>query len=506
MPKIVFLLVSIAIAALVYVCVKPQIESSFYYSPTQHGQGLYPILSKDGSINHLSEDSINHLSEDSINHLGIQTGDTPRSDLLLSPGSTRKILSEPQGPTWKEKTFCHDFLVNTFHDSIPVCGSEVKREDQVKCRGTVYSNIMSMCSCQNLAVNPQEMRTVIPSDLSWSSPKKNTINLVDSTNVDCKSPSSKRLEAKTEKNDYQLKLTQHLLNSEKVSPRVCDVWMNKTAFFHVSNKPHIYFRFLDLYNVHKALLDYTATEDNHQVVRIGNLSPDYRFPEFDKALFPGAISLDDLLRYNTVCFREVIFVPRSYQSVPFRCKMAQTLKKRCMECNGKGLTGSPFYSFRSRVLKACKISEDQQHHQSNRSHLMIISRKPYQRWTNDRSYNFQRVLKNEDEMVASIRKAFPRVEVKVLHMESLNICEQVRYAVEADVLLGVHGAGLVHFWWLEDMAEGLELEPSFEYGNPSFRMLTKLAGRGYVSERISGSSKSVTVNINHLIQTLRRYL
>lgn len=405
--------------------------------------------------------------------------------------------------TWKNKTFCHDFIINTFHDEIPMCGgTEVSSMDQVKCYGSVYTNHMALCSYRNVAINPQRMLTTIPSDVSWKKPQDKTINLLQSNEVRCNSQSMDSLKQKTDYDDFQVKLTQHFLESEKLSPSVCDVWFNKTTLFHVSNAIHIYFKLLDLYSVHKTLFDYNIAEGHYQVLRIGNIDKSYKFPEFDKALFPGALTLDDIQANGTVCFKKVLLTPRSYQALPFRCKMNILLRKRCLECSGKDLTGSPLYTFRTRVLKACNITD---YNNGKTSRLVIISRKPYQRWSSDSSGKFQRVLQNEDEMVTKIHKAFPHVTIEVIHMEDLGICEQVRYAVKADVMLGVHGAGLVHFWWLRDKATAIELEPAFQTGNPSFKMLTTLAGRNYVSERIRGTSKSVSVNIDQVLQTLGHY-
>ncbi len=406
--------------------------------------------------------------------------------------------------TWKKGSFCHSLIVDTFHDSIPICGSEMGRRDQVKCHGNAYSNTVATCLYQNLAVKPQEIQTMLPTDRDWEKPLSKSINLLQVNSVDCDSPSMENLVRRTQSRDYQSKITHHLPTSEKLSPKACDVWINKTTFFHVSNANHIYFRFLDLYNVHKALLDYGAPENNHQVVRIGNLGGNYMFPQFDKALFPGALTLEDLQDNGTVCFKRVILVPRSYQAIPFRCKMNHLLKKHCFRCDAKGLTNSPLQTFRKRVLKACNIITEGTI--SDHPKIVIVSRKPYDRWPGDHTLNFKRVLVNEDEMVIKIQESFPNADMKILHMENISICEQVRYAAEADVILGVHGAGLVHFWWLRDEATGVELEPTFESSNPSFRMLTTLAGRKYVSETIVGNSSRVEVDVEHLVNELKQYL
>lgn len=380
-----------------------------------------------------------------------------------------------------------------------MCGSEVAQTDQVKCSGSVYANHMAVCSYENLAMRPEQMMGVIPNDFTWKKPASRTINLLQSREFSCPSASTNQLRKKADRDDFQVALTQHLLDSEKLSPSLCDTWINKTTLFQVSNALHIYFRFLDSYNVYKTLLDHK--DKDLQVLRIGNMGK-YLFPDFDKALFPGALTLDDLKDNGTVCFRKVIFVPRSYQSVLFRCKMDALLKKRCYECNGRGLKESPLNTFRTQVLKACNITDPV----GKTRHLVIVSRKPYKRWSTDNLKKFQRVLQNEGEMVSRIEAAFPELNVTVIHMEDLDVCEQVRYAVESDVMVGVHGAGLVHFWWLRDNATALELEPASQKPNPSFKMLTTLTGKNYISERITGSSTSVRVNTNSLLSKLRQIL
>ena len=410
------------------------------------------------------------------------------------------------GAMWREKTFCQDFLVRTFHEEIPMCGgTETADRYQVKCYGSVYAK-MATCVYESLSVRPQLARNIATSDTKWNQPENMSINLLSDPSIACEFPSTEGLQARTNAGDFETKLAQYLLESEKAPPSVCVVWVNKTTFLHISNAFHIYFRFLDLYNVHKAIIDYSDVDEGYQVVRIGNLMSGYLFPEFDKALFPGALTLDDLQKNGTVCFKKAVLVPASYQSSPFRCKMNRMLRSQCFECNGRGLTDSPFYSFRRRVLQACNITETDYCSRKHITRLTVVSRKPYKRWPTDDQKKFQRVLRNEDDMIAQIRQAFPNATVRVVHLEDLNMCEQVRSAVEADVMMGVHGAGLVHFWWLREDATGLELEPSFESGNPSFRMLTTLAGRNYVSEMVGGISSSVSVNIRQLIEKLRQII
>ena len=110
---------------------------------------------------------------------------------------------------------------------------------------------------------------------------------------------------------------------------------------------------------------------------------------------------------------------------------------------------------------------------SNATIVTVISRKPYTRWKGDEAEkDFHRVLENEDELVErlqSVRKEL-NLHVNVVHLETMKICEQIKSSASSDILIGVHGAGLVHLWWLiKKHATIIELEPSSQAGNPSFR-------------------------------------
>ena len=88
------------------------------------------------------------------------------------------------------------------------------------------------------------------------------------------------------------------------------------------------------------------------------------------------------------------------------------------------------------------------------------------------------------------------------------MCEQMCMVHDADIFIGVHGAGLVHAWWLQDNTLLVEIVPSDEVGNPTFKMLTTLAGvnyKGYcISQRSHGRiSLDVKKFINALDATIK---
>ena len=117
------------------------------------------------------------------------------------------------------------------------------------------------------------------------------------------------------------KVIKHIIDASRIEDSQCDKWIEKPALLHVSNAVHIYFKFLDLYNVHKAAFDDDLLDNEFTVVRIGNLAGDrleYMHAEFEEKLFGGSeLKLIDLAkeRVGTVCFRKAVMVPNAYASV-----------------------------------------------------------------------------------------------------------------------------------------------------------------------------------------------
>lgn len=431
-----------------------------------------------------------------------------RSTLQLSIDKLLKYVASRQqskpmplvnsdGKSWDKSSFCHRFLIDTFPSAIPMCSKEgTSATYSMSCYGSELDPAhMATCTLRNLAVQPRLLYQSIERKFD----KEGTIFLINDQGTSCPSPTLEFISKKLEKDDYQLRLLNKIMTSGTKPSSLCDVWINKTAIFFVNEKYHIYFRMIEYYSVHKVLWDLRVNEGEYVVVRIST-NEGMMFPEFDDALFPGAINLKDLPQNATVCFRKVVTTPRCFSSIPFRTKMNGRIRNNCFRCSGQGLTGTPFYSFRKRVIKACNLSDEQPRIPGGS--IVVVSRKPYVRYPSDEFKRFERVLTNENNLVKKLNETFRTAEVSVIHLESLPICEQIRYAHSADVMTGVHGAGLVHFWWLRDSALAYEMEPNFEVGNPTFKMLTTLTGRKYKSIRIKGQMKSVAVDVDKVAKEL----
>ena len=299
--------------------------------------------------------------------------------------------------------------------------------------------------------------------------------------------------------DYVKWFVDDLISNPPLVKNTCQHWINETAFLFSSQAHHVYFRFLAYYSIHKSLIDHSVEPGSYRIFRLTE-GFNYIFPDYERALFPGVVPITDLP--DNVCFRKVVIVPKCYATILFQCKMQFDIRDKCLACDGRGLTGTALRSFRTRILAACGI-EDRPKQKSEPKFITIVLRQPYTRWEGDHPSAFERVLTNSKELVAGLEKSFPDYTVKPLHMEELTVCQQIGYTHDADFLVGVHGAGLVHLWWLKEESVVIELEPYFEMGNPSFKTLAKLTGRRYVGIPIRGTSGGVTVDINSLIKEIK---
>ena len=394
--------------------------------------------------------------------------------------------------TWRKGSFCEKFVEKQFDVPVGVCGREVVPEHSIKCLRSSRNPHMVYCTLENAAMLGPRAARARPEYKLLEGEKK------------CPNPSAEGVHKTSEKGDPTRITLDKIIAQTPIPSSVCQVWINKTAFLYAGDQAvHIYFRMNAYFNLHKAIISEGVDPGEFVIIRLSHDSQKltYLFPEWEKKLFPELVHIDELPNV-TICFRKTVLVPHAFAGVLFRCKMESSVSSDCFNCKGRGLYGTSLYSFRHRVLSSCGLIDSD--HQQKR--ITLISRTPYERWKGDKSTKFQRVLSNEKELVDTLRSKFPHTNTTVAHMEGLPICTQIGLAHQADVVMGVHGAGLVHLWWLQENGLALELNPSFELSNPTFKMLSTLAGRNYVSITLTSSARSnVRVNVDSVIKELRAH-
>ena len=368
-----------------------------------------------------------------------------------------------------------------------MCGTKILQKHNIKCYRNAKSRVMLYCILENAFMSGPRKIGSSP-ELSLLTGEKN-----------CPSLSLSGVHKNIEEGEPNRQLLDKIAEKKRESSSVCQEWINKTTFLYNGDQSiHIYFRMNAYYNLHKAIARERVVPGDFVIIRHRSNSK-YLFPEWERKLFPEMIHVDELPN-KTICFRKLVLVPSSYWCILFVCKMASNVRGSCFNCKGRGLYGNSLYSFRHRVISSCGLV-DEEHHVGNR--ITIVSRTPYKRWSKDTPQNFQRILGNENDLVKAIRKNFPHTNVTVAHMEALDICTQIGLAHGADVIMGVHGAGLVHLWWLQEDGLAFELNPVFQVSNPTFKMLSTLTGRNYVSVTATGTKHKVTVNVDSVINELK---
>ena len=396
--------------------------------------------------------------------------------------------TKPEGSTWKNG-FCKNFIVDTFDKSSEVCSNS----REVTCYGSSRNNKMGTCTVINLAVAPKLLhkafatRSVMSSKCAWL------------VSQDCPGSHFNDLEKFMESPDPFRSLVKVL--ALQGSQGKCEVWVKGTTFFYMGMGDHIYFRMLGWYNLHRSLLKHSNLS-YFTIIRLPESNSKFWFPEFEKALYPQSVGIEEF-KEKVVCFEKVILVPWAYAATPFRCKMeGPGLKRQCMECSGKGLE-TDLLSFRRKVLSACSLYDGRLTNTKKKTFL-VIQRKAYIRRLGDTQTKFQRVWSNSEELIEKLRATFPDDEVVGMFGEQLELCAQVQRAHSANVLIGMHGAGMVHLWWLQPGTISFELVPNSQRGNGAFTTLSTLLGKRhhqFTGVREKGST--VTVDIDRLVKEVQ---
>lgn len=444
-----------------------------------------------------SKNDIHVLPLSTEDHDNIDLTDTPNVTYTLQPPEVDSL------PTWQSGTFCDSYIGRTLRNPLVMCGgSKVKQNDSLKCLGSPDSNKMATCSAEFLAVEPQKLKNAVVDCDACNIDGSGSLHMIRNSQTECNQPNLNSLQAHSERNDPVYRSLKEITSNEPVLPETCNVWINKTAYFFHSQRYHIYFRLYSYYNLYRVLIDRDAQPGDYIVVRMAEATG-YKFENFERSLFPELKTLSEFPN-TRVCFREVVFSPWTYACVMFRCKIDIETRARCLGCNGEGLLGTSLMTFRTRALQACSLEDQPLDERKNRKtkSIVFVKRKAYNRWSGDESHNFQRVLTNQDGFIKELKSHFSKHQVHDVYMEDIDLCQQMRLVHDCDVYIGVHGAGLVHSWWLQDDASLLELVPPSQAGNPSFKTLTLLSGRHYHSLAISGNTYHVSVDIKRAIDMI----
>ena len=108
--------------------------------------------------------------------------------------------------------------------------------------------------------------------------------------------------------------------------------------------------------------------------------------------------------------------------------------------------------------------------------ITIVSRKNY----NGRHLN--RIWLNEDEIVARMKSQYPKWIIEQVQFEKLSMKEQIKHARRSKIILGMHGAGMVHCIWMNEGSKVIEIFPKQKIRH-SYRNIAQYIGLDYYTYR-----------------------
>jgi capsular polysaccharide biosynthesis protein len=115
-------------------------------------------------------------------------------------------------------------------------------------------------------------------------------------------------------------------------------------------------------------------------------------------------------------------------------------------------------------------------------------------------------LKNEQEVV-NVMKECVLCDVRVVDLATLSYREQIKTIRESNVIIGVHGAGLMNIIFAAEEAVLLEMHPHYRLDR-HFRHSARLSGKHYMPLRSTepvtceGTSDNVPIPINEFRSAL----
>ncbi|XP_053386242.1 uncharacterized protein LOC128550700 [Mercenaria mercenaria] len=152
--------------------------------------------------------------------------------------------------------------------------------------------------------------------------------------------------------------------------------------------------------------------------------------------------------------------------------------------NYHGLQNLPYVeSFHNFFLRKHGITDLKNLHCDSLS-IFFLWRRDYIAHPNNPGGEISRKIINEDKLIESVKKQFPKAKVFGDNLDHLTFQEQVKIIANTDVLISMHGAGLSHIFSLPSHASVLELFPLYWMKYPvmnHFEAMARWRGLKYSS-------------------------
>eukprot|EP00474_Spongospora_subterranea_P011192 CRZ11650.1 hypothetical protein [Spongospora subterranea] len=170
---------------------------------------------------------------------------------------------------------------------------------------------------------------------------------------------------------------------------------------------------------------------------------------------------------ESVLIEHGVFVPAGYSSILYKSN------EHGLSCDpGKDGVGL-MRAFARHVVTSFNITARRHDH----IRILLVLRKPYSSGQFEHKF-IGRQIDNEDDVISMIR-SLPGTELTVVDFAKVPLRDQIDQVHSSDVMIGMHGAGLLHAFWLPLHGALVEIRPTPNMGWRCFRNIAIQVGLIY---------------------------
>eukprot|EP01105_Mastigella_eilhardi_P020033 TRINITY_DN4749_c0_g1_i1.p1 TRINITY_DN4749_c0_g1~~TRINITY_DN4749_c0_g1_i1.p1 ORF type:complete len:535 (-),score=106.15 TRINITY_DN4749_c0_g1_i1:43-1617(-) len=289
----------------------------------------------------------------------------------------------------------------------------------------------------------------------------------------------------------------------------CDVTYDEPVIAVTRNEwAHLLFSLCEAVNAYAGLEVALGTDPLYRSrvrVLLLDTHPPGPYAGFFEALSPGGPPIlygRDLHGKGRVCFKRLITSINGYHSF-----MLTAATGDASPCRGSSLLAG----VRAAVMELHGLIDARPSSRNGTVHVTLVSRRPYEH-EGFRKSSITRAVTNEDQLAQAVHSELPGVAFAAVDFARLNLREQLETVARTDVLVGMHGAGLMQSVFMSaDESEHtvvVEIFPT-QYGeNHRDRNVARLMNRNYLvfESPTSGQLQEASPDPVRFVNVLRSIL
>ncbi|KAG2382385.1 hypothetical protein C9374_005587 [Naegleria lovaniensis] len=235
------------------------------------------------------------------------------------------------------------------------------------------------------------------------------------------------------------------------APKKEELFVDGTTLFvsrEIDEHVNMFHASTDFFNTY-LMYEFFQIQDNHQVQVV---LLDNHFPGPYDMIWNNTFSFRRPMKRATefsgkiVKFEKAIFQPAGYAS-PLLSHLTDFSKANSNQCSQRLKT---LTAYTERILTGFNIPPRSSQPSSDIIRVLFVSRRPYNKHGVEHSY-MGRQIANEDDLLKALKKyelEHKNIVVERVDFAQLTFKEQIQKTYHSDFLIGMHGAGLTHAFWL----------------------------------------------------------